>query len=373
MKVLHIIHGLNTGGAETLVKDYVLNLDKKLFEPVVLCYDHYKDSPYEELLSKNNIKVIYVCDYMKFYGKKNIIAKFINHIQRYLLIKKYIRIENPDILHTHLPINKYIKFSKPQKKVKIFHTVHSEPKVLWNLKNKRLKKDFNAAKWLVKKNNMRFIVLHDKMKQEVNEMFNVNNSIILNNGIDFSRFNNPVSKKDMRKKLNIVETSFVVGHVGRFSKVKNHDFLIDVFYEIYKIKNNSFLLMIGSGEEEEKIVNKLHDLKLDNHYMILSNRNDIPNLLNVMDVFIFPSMYEGLGISLIEAQKMNLPCFKSDNVPNFAVISNLVTSLSLELSAKKWSDAVLYYKIPNTIILNDEQWNMKKVIKKLEKIYLNKI
>ena len=132
------------------------------------------------------------------------------------------------------------------------------------------------------------------------------------------------------------------------------------------------MLLIGDGPEKEKIEAKLKKFNLDNHYMILSNRNDIPDLLNAMDVFVFPSLYEGLGISLIEAQKMKLPCFVSEMIPEAAIISNLVTKLPLDNDYKKWGDRILGAKKPDKIILNDEAWDIKKVISKLEKIYSEK-
>lgn len=367
MKVMQFIHGLNTGGAETLVKEYALNFDKSVIDVVVLCFEHFNDSPYEKQLEENNIRVIYICDFMKYYNKKNIIFKIINKIERNLLVKKIIRKEKPDIIHSHLLINSYIKFSKPKKDTKIFYTVHSEPKRYWP-SNKN--KEYKAAKYLVKKYKMKFICLHEKMKNKIDEMFNVNNSIVLNNGIDFSKYDNLTDKKIMREKLNIPSASFVIGHIGRFTKVKNHEFLIDIFNEVFKRNNKSFLLMIGIGEEKDNIKNKLHKLGLDNHYLILSNRDDIPDLLNSMDVFVFPSIYEGLPISLIEAQKIKLPCFISTNVPDATIISNLVTKISLETTSKKWSEIILSYKIPKTIELNDKEWDIKQIVKRLEKLYM---
>ena len=366
LKIMHFIHGLNTGGAETLVKEYALNLKNKNYDIVILCFTHCYDSPYEKLMLENNIKVIYVCDYMKYYNKKSFLFKCINYIQKYLLVKKIIHNENPDVLHTHLPINSYVKFAKPSKNTKIFHTVHSEPKLFWPNCNK----DYKAAKWLVNKYNMRFICLHENMKNEINKMFNVNNSIAIKNGIDFSRFEKDFDRKKIRNDLGINNDFFVIGHIGRFNKVKNHDFLIDVFKEIYLKNKKAYLVMIGVGIEEENIINKLHELDLDNNYVILRNRTDIPELLSIMNVFIFPSLYEGLGISLIEAQKMKLPCFVSDRVPDGAIISNLVTKLSLDISSKEWSNIILNYKKPENLILDDEEWDIKKVIDKLERVYL---
>ncbi|MBR2708603.1 MAG: glycosyltransferase [Bacilli bacterium] len=370
MKIMHFIGRLSTGGAETLVKEYALKLKNRKYNVVVLCLSHYNDSPYEKLLSDNGIKVIYACDHIRFSSRKNIFFKFFNNIQRYFFVKKIIHEENPNILHVHLELNRYVKFARPSSDVKLFYTVHSLPSVIWPNK---FNKEFRATKWLVNKNNMRFICLHNGMKNEVNKMFDVDNSIVINNGIDFDRFEKRFDKRSIKNSLGIDNSYFVIGHIGRFSKVKNHEFLVNLFNQVYKNNNNAFLLMVGDGIEKESIVNKLHELKLKDRFMILSNRSDIPELLSVMDVFVFPSIYEGLGIALIEAQKMKLPCFISDTIPSHSIISNLVTKLSLNSDLEVWTDKIINYKKPKKIEINDEDWNMDMIIEKLEKIYLGKL
>ena len=106
-------------------------------------------------------------------------------------------------------------------------------------------------------------------------------------------------------------------------------------------------------------------------YLILSNRSDIPDLLNAMDVFVFPSLYEGLPLSLIEAQIARKPCFVSDTINEYVDISNLITRLSLKQSAEEWAEAIVNYKKPKKIIVNDDDWDIKKVTKQLEQIYLD--
>lgn len=373
-KLIQVIHDLSTGGAETLVKDYALLIDKKKFDVKIICF-YRRNSSYEKLLEDNNIEVIYLSDYIKIDRSKSVFHKLVFTIKMFFKFKKIIKNEKPDIMHTHLTINTLIKFSKPNKNTKIFHTVHSEPRVLWR-KNSIIRRiDFLAAKWLVKHNNMIFIVLHDEMKKEINQLFNVNNSIVLNNGIDFSRFDNRKIKdrKEVRKKLNITESAFVIGHIGRLTDEKNHEMLIDIFDKIHEADKNVFLLMIGAGELREKIERKLKEKGLDKHYLILSNRLDIPDLLNAMDCFVFPSKYEGLGIVLIEAQKMNLPCFISNNVPQHAIISNLVTRISINISPTQWANSIMNYKKPKKIILDYKEWDMNSIIRKLEEIYIRTI
>lgn len=222
---------------------------------------------------------------------------------------------------------------------------------------------------------MRFICLHDEMRKNVNDLFNVNNSIILNNGIDFSRFNkDKISNKiTLKDKLNIPADAYIVGHIGRFIYEKNHSFLVDIFSKIYSKNKNAFLLMIGDGPKKQEVIEKLNLLKLNDRYLILSNRSDIPDLLGIMDCFVFPSIVEGLPVTLIEAQKMELPCFVSDSITKYITISNLITWLSVKKDCKCWANSIIDYKYPKKVLLNDNAWDMDNIVKKLENIYLDNI
>ncbi len=374
-KIVHFIHGLSMGGAETLVKDYVLGFDKEKYDVSVLCYEHY-DSPYEAILRNAGIKVFYVCDDMKLWGKKGIIPKVWNHYQLYFEIRKKLRAMQPDILHTHLTVNTYVWFAHLPKTVKLFHTVHNEPRELWFDGHFLRKIDFKATCQLIQRKNQRMIVLHDKMRHEVNRLFHISNAVVLNNGIRFSVFERAKSKEVVREELQIPRKAFVIGHVGRFSDQKNHAFLLRVFKEIYACDPNAFLLMVGAGEEKKKYQQQLDHSPMKEHYRILSNRSDVADIMQAMDVFVFPSKYEGLGIVLIEAQKSGLPCFSSDAVPDYTKVTNLVTFLSLDQDEKEWAGEVLRMKDDeyrkNFVKQGGEvpaSWDMKQVVKRLENIY----
>lgn len=373
IKIMQFIHGLNTGGAETLVKNYVLNFDNDKFDILVLCLEHFMDSPYEKVLSDNGIKVIYVEDYLCLKGANNVLAKFIKYIQGHIIVKRIIKEQSPDVIHSHLLINGYVKFAHPNKSISIFHTVHGDPDVLWNNKSLHRKQELKIAKWLVKHNDMRLIALDDKMREQLNALFGVNNTIVINNGVDVSRFKKTVNRNEIRKKIGLPVRSFVIGHVGRFAEQKNHVFLVKVFKEIKKHKKNAFLLMIGSGVEKNKVKQLLYENGLGNSFLMLSNRADIPEILGSIDVFVFPSFWEGLPVSLIEAQEAKLPCFISDSISGYSVISNLVTLLSVKNNPKEWANIIINYKKPKNIVICDSGWNIIDITRKLEKIYLESL
>lgn len=368
-KIMQVVSSLTTGGAETLVKNYALNFDKTKFDVVILSLGHVKDTPYESLLEKKGVRVVYADEYSPFKNHFGIIARTFNFFYRFVAVRIIIKRENPDIMHIHMPVNARIKFARPNRNVVMFYTVHSEPKKIWFSGKFGRKKDFRAAKWLVKHYKMRFIVLHKEMQKEINVLFGVNNSIIINNGVDVSAYNKVKQNKSKREELDIPEDAFVVGHIGRFSAVKNHGFLIDVFKNIKK--GNKFLLLVGGGPEKPRIVKKIQDEGLKDNCLILSNRDDVPDILSVMNVFVFPSLYEGLPVSLIEAQESSLPCFVSDKVSKHAFISNLVTTLPIETGAAEWAKLIVQYKKPRKIVIDDSEWDIKKITKKLEQIYLD--
>lgn len=365
--VVHFIHGLNMGGAETLVKNYALMLDKSKFRVIVLCYEHYNTSPYEELLKQNGIHTIFVCDEMPLYGKKGIVAKLINRIQRYLFIRKKLRKIGPDIIHFHLPLSDYIKFARPKKNTKLFYTQHFNAHH-WK---ETYPTDIKNMAWLKKHYSFHMIALNQLMKHDIDQMFSINDTYILNNGVDLSLFNGNFSKHEKRAELKIPQSAFVVVHVGRFHPIKNHDFLVDTFMEIKKRRDNALLLMVGTGETEAKIVGKLNDYSLNGSYKILHDRMDVAEILRASDAALFPSISEGLGIAVIEMQAAGLPCIVSTAVPKDTKISNKICYMDLNEPASKWADKLLELSNEKSPVqyTNLAEWDIRENVRQLEKLY----
>lgn len=364
--VVHFIHGLNMGGAETLVKNYALLLDKSKFKVTVLCYTH-EESPYEELLRRNNIEVIYVCDSMPLYKRKGIIAKIVNHYQRYWLIRQELRKLDPDIVHFHLTVSDFIRFAHPKKSVRLFYTQHFD--------TSRWKKDYpndiKNLKWLMKHYSVQPIALNKAMKASMDRILQTDRTRILNNGVDMSEFQKPLDWNAKRNALNVPQDAFVIAHVGRFDPIKNHEFLVKVFQQVKKKKPEAFLLMVGRGETEEKVRNQLEGAGLADSYRILHDRTDVTEILQACDAAVFPSFSEGLGIAVIEIQAAGLCCVASTGVPKDACISNRIRFLSLEESAEVWADTLLKMVASKNPIQYDglEEWDIRQNVGQLEKMY----
>jgi len=366
MTVIEYIVSMGMGGAETLVKDYALFLDKAKFN-VIIVLKRPCDSANYKILKENNIKI-------KVLNKKNFLDKILNKIQKENFysqkLKKIIKKEKPNIIHVHLGILKnLLPLSKYLSNIKLFYTCHNEPEKFFPNKNSD---EFLAAKYLINNNRLQLIALHKKMAEALNNMFSIKNTIVVNNGIDFRRFKNILEKKtDIRSSLNIPADAFVLGHIGRFHYQKNHEYLVSIFEEVLKIKNNAYLLLVGSGELQDSIEQLLRQKNLLNKIIFLENRNDVPRLLKAMDVFVFPSRYEGFSIVVVEVQAAGIPCVISDTITDDIILSKKIKQLSINAPAKTWADAILSPEKIESISYGDiNNYDMKNVIKSLEELYL---
>ena len=365
-RLVEFIGRIQDGGAETLVKDYALLLDKDKFDITILCEDYRHESNTYKTLVENNVNIVTMYKPSFFINK--VLARIFGKRYVSLLFSEAIKNIKPDIIHCHLEVLEILYYSrKVLDDIKLLFTCHNPPELL--IGDKR-PPERDACRYLLDHNNLQIIALHDQMAQEINEMFGINNTKVIRNGINFDTFRNvEKSKEEIKEELGIEKDGYVVGQVGRFAYQKNPEFTINVFANLLKKKENAYLLLIGRGDVD-KLRKQIHDLHIENRVKILSNRNDIPELLKAMDVFILPSRFEGLGIVLIEAQVSGLPCVVSDQVPNEAFQSKNITRLSLDEDIDKWVEA-LNNPIGNIDKYGDiNQYDMNKEIKNLEKLYL---
>ena len=368
-KVMYVISSLNDGGAETIVRDYCLNIDRTKYIPEVLVVFDRIDTANARVLHDNNVSVIPI------YSAWNIITRIFNKLLgKYYIpnrIKKIVRQRDVEILHVHQNFLHYISKGKNNLgNTKIFYTCHSVPYRYFSGNNSN---EAAAAKSLLSMNNLALIGLHNQMVQELKEMFSTSSVYLIRNGIDYHRFAKAYgSKNEIRKSIGIPEESFVLGHVGRFYHIKNHMFLVEIFKKVCEIKKNAFLFLIGDGESKQEVIDKLIEYGLQNRYLILSNRSDIPFLLNAMDVFVFPSKLEGFPVSLIEAQAAGLRCVVSDTINKDSFLTRYVTPLDIKGSPDIWAEEIvkdIQVKYCPEDIAAIEQYDIVNVMKDLERLY----
>lgn len=196
---------------------------------------------------------------------------------------------------------------------------------------------------------------------------------IITNAVDIEKYSyNNLIREEERKRLNI-ENRLVIGHVGRFQSQKNHTFLIDIFAEIHRKDPNSILLLVGQGIEMDRIKEKVALNKLQESVIFLGVRDDINRLMQAMDVFLFPSLFEGLGIVLIEAQVSGLPCVASDHViPKIVKTTNHFEFINLKDPITVWAEKVIEYgnleinRRDSAITVSNGGYNIKEEVLKLK-------
>lgn len=168
------------------------------------------------------------------------------------------------------------------------------------------------------------------------------NVFILHNAVDLGEYGFKSDfRKRIREELGIHDSTFVIGHVGRFSHQKNHEFLIKIFKEITRRHDNSKLLLVGDGELKQEIYECVDRYRLAEYVVFMGIRNDIPSILSAFDIFLFPSLYEGMPNVIIEAQASGLPCVLSDTITREADITGLLSFLSLNSSEVTWAEKAL--------------------------------
>lgn len=199
---------------------------------------------------------------------------------------------------------------------------------------------------------------------------------VVYNAIDIDKFLfKQEIREEFRKELNI-EDKFVIGNIGRLHEQKNQSFLIDVFYEIQKRKDNAILLIVGKGPLENELKEKVSNLGIDNKVYFLGNRKDIERIYQGMDVFVLPSLFEGLGIVAIEAQVSGLPVIASTGVAKEANITNNIRNIDLSEPIDVWVEAICKTKVNNRKSIEDivrkSKFNIKNNVKFLQEFYLKK-
>ena len=165
---------------------------------------------------------------------------------------------------------------------------------------------------------------------------------VLNNAIEAKAYAYACDQRlKTRKKLGLANNAFCVGHVGRFYPQKNHAFLLEVFAQIKHTQENALLLLVGDGELRTAMEQKAASLGISDSIIFTGVRSDVADLMQAMDCFAFPSLYEGLPLTIIEAQAAGLPCIVSDGVPTECDKTNLVKHIPLSAGVVQWADEIL--------------------------------
>ena len=347
--------------------NYYRNIDKDKIQFHFLCDEDSTNIPYEEI-EKMGGKVIIIPPYQRLFEYQK---------ELYRIFKE----NNYKIVHSHInalsvfPLRIAKKAGVP---IRIAHSHSTSNKKEWKrnlIKNilrpfsKLYANQFFACselsgRWLFGEKAFK----NDKIK-------------IINNAIDLEKFKfNKEKRNEIRKKLKIDENIILIGHIGRFVTQKNHEFLIDVFNEIIKKRKqenfDSKLILIGQGNLKENIIEKIKYLGLQDYVIFTGQTTNVSDYYNAMDIFVLPSLYEGLPVVGIEAQANGLLCEFSTDMTKETKVLNTTKFISLKETAKKWAEIILEdyknFKRKNSFDeMTKKNFNIKEEAKKLEKYYIN--
>lgn len=358
MKVL--VYGISRtiGG----ISEYMMNISKNIDKNEIQ-FDYLiagKDSYYEKRITERGGKFFYYTskkkNYFKYFKELYILIKrlrkdhcimYFNSSGTYNIFPYLIAIifKYKIIVHAHNSKGDNINFI-----YKFFNFINRH--IINSINCVKLSCSDIAAEWVFGKNEQ---------------------YIQINNGIDIEKFQfNLVKRNVIRKSLNISEKDILLGNVGRLTDAKNPFFLLEILKEIHKQDDIYKLIFIGDGELKEELIKKSKELKIDDRVIFYGNSTNVNELLQAMDLFIMPSLYEGFPISLVEAQASGLKCIVSDNITAKVNITGLVKFISLKKDEQYWAEYIMkeceYNRISMNEIIKNKNFDEKDISKKIEEI-----
>lgn len=324
IRILQVVTYMGRGGLETMLMNYYRHMDRSLVQFDFLTHRHDK-ADYDDEIERLRGKIYHLPRLVPWSpGYRHALNQF------FLAHPEY------RIVHVHQDCLSSVILKAAKKSgvpVRIAHS-HSSSQ----------DKDI---KYPIKLFYKRFIPRYATQLFACGEdagrwMFNGSDFKVLKNAIDVSSYKFQAERRALiRGSLGIPDNNLVIGHVGRFSYPKNHLYLLDVFASVHVKNPNTSLLLVGDGELRPQIEQKLQELGLKDAVILTGVRSDVPDLLQAMDIFVFPSLYEGLPVTLVEAQASGLPCVISSQIPVDCDLTTLIQRISLRENAMFWADKIL--------------------------------
>jgi glycosyltransferase involved in cell wall biosynthesis len=289
IKVLECIRQGKIGGGESHLLSLIENLDRTVYNPVVLSFT---DGPMIEQLKQMNVRTAVIHTERPF------------DIVKWNTIRKWIAAERFDVIHAHgTRANSNILWAARSMGIPVIYTIHG-----WSFhddQNKWVKKlRILGEKFLISRSQINISVSQSNKETGIKHFTNFK-SVVINNGINLKKFNPENSYKEIHKELSIPPDAVVYLFIARFTHQKQPLVLIDAFLNVIKNHPNLYLIMVGDGEQKEEGISKLKGMDVGNRIQLLPFRQDVPDLLHSADVFVLPSLWEGLPIALLEAMAMS--------------------------------------------------------------------
>jgi glycosyltransferase involved in cell wall biosynthesis len=364
IKVLECIRQGNIGGGETHLLSLVENLDKSLFEPIVLSFT---DGPMIEKLKSQGIKTVVIHTRTPF------------DFTKWHKVRKLLMEEQIDVVHAHgTRANSNVFWAARSLNLPVIYTVHAwsfhDDQAAW-IKKVRIW----SEKYLTARMNVN-ISVSESNKQSGKKYINKFNSVVINNGIDHTKFAPARAYKNIRKELGLCPEAIVVLFIARFTMHKQPLMLIRAFAEAVKQLPQLKLLMVGDGDEKQKALQLVKNLGIEKTVCFQAFRNDVPDILASADIFVLPSLWEGLPIGLLEAMAMGKAVIGTRVDGTREVIQHNVNGLLVEVNdmpekltealVRLGSDSDLRNKIREKAIETvRSRFNVTYMTRQIEKVY----
>ena len=319
-RILHIVGGMYPGGLENFIMNIYRNMDRSKVQFDVIVHS-IRDGDYTKEIEALGGKV-----YLAPRKSKHPIGNF-------LAIKKIVKENGYQVVVRHsdnaFPVLDLMAAKMGGAKRRIYQSHSSDSShvglhkffrmFMGSVITDRFACSENAGRW----------------------MYGSRDYKIVKNAIDVDKYLYDAKVRERVRGEWQMENCVVYSHVGIYMPAKNHKFLVDFFAEIVKRQSNAKLLLIGEGDLRAEIEQQVREKKLEGNVILTGIRSDVPDLLQMTDVFLFPSVYEGLPLSVIEAQAAGLPCLISDRITEEVAVTHQVVRMSLEEPAEQWAETAI--------------------------------
>lgn len=363
-KILIICGKLCVGGAEKVAYSIGHYVDRSKYE----ChYVVFGDSvgEYEAELLKDGSKIFHIP------GPGESYTTYWKNLTR--LIKEY----QYDVVHCHTMFNSGIVLLAARLKGVPCRIAHSHS-ICSSTKRPLIKQLYeNAMRFLIKKCATEYVACGNKAGEWLygKKLFQ-KSGILLLNGIDTVQFTYSEEKRNRIRESYNLKDKFVIGHVGHLLEVKNQVFLLNMLPKILAKRPETVLMLIGEGQDRKMLENRIKELNILEHVIMTGNVMNVPDYLSALDVFVFPSLYEGMPLAMLEVQANGLPCVMSDAVPEDVHLTDLLNIMSLTEPVDEWVEAIVTCERKDAEKYAEEMYkkgyDIKMVVEKMYSLYEKK-
>ena len=368
-KILHIIGSMDDGGAQRVVLDY---LERKSslhkYDLEFLSLSPPTNSTYDVFIKNNNLLFTYL-EYKRSNIRFSCMRKVINWTRRTIALYRFIQDHNVDALHTHItPIFVNIIFILIIFKGKKFHTMHSDPYRFSNLFVFLVKFVFHFL-------HVHPIAVSEGQRQKALIRYSLSECDVLRNSIDIAAIKEFADRKnniELRKKYNLPGNTFIIGSVGRLHPVKNYDGLIKIFAKYNKERNKqSCLVIAGEGKERDNLISLAQKMGVADSLFLVGNIeiDRVYEFYKMLDLFVMASHTEAAPMSFLEAQAVGVRCVVASSIDPSMVYRKNVRCMEHDASISDWCFAFSDIRYVNKNVFSSEEFDLRTVMARLEKIY----